>query len=69
MRLHFEHEKIRMRQPGDCWIVTMVAGEPLCVVRITNVDIKPFNRHCHINTLHLKDICDSIPVPFSSLIL
>ena len=44
MRLHFEHEKIRMRQPGDCWIVTTVAGEPLCVVRITNVDIKPFDQ-------------------------
>ncbi len=44
MQLHFEHEKIRMREPGDCWIVTTVAGEPLCVVRITNVDIKPFNQ-------------------------
>lgn len=44
MRLHFEHEKIPMREPGDCWIVTTVAGEPLCVVRITNVDIKPFNQ-------------------------
>ena len=44
MRLHFEHENIRMREPGDCWIVTTVAGEPLCVVRITNVDIKPFDQ-------------------------
>ncbi len=44
MRLHFEHENIPMREPGDCWIVTTVAGEPLCVVRITNVDIKPFNQ-------------------------
>jgi uncharacterized protein YhfF len=44
MRLHFEHENIRMRHPGDCWIVTTVAGEPLCVLRITNVDIKPFDQ-------------------------
>ena len=27
-----------------CWIVTTVLGDPLCVVRITNVDIKPFNQ-------------------------
>ena len=42
MRLHFEHEGIRMREPGDCWIVTTTAGKPLCVVRITNVAITPF---------------------------
>jgi uncharacterized protein YhfF len=42
MKLHFEHEKTRMREPGDCWIVTTVAGKPLCVVRVTKVDIKPF---------------------------
>ena len=44
MQLNFEHENIRVREPGDCWIVTTVAGEPLCVVQITNVDIKPFNQ-------------------------
>ncbi len=42
MQLHFEHEDIRMREAGDCWIVTTVAGTPLCVVRITNVAITPF---------------------------
>ncbi len=43
-QLHFEHEGIRMRQPGDCWIVTTVAGAPLCVVRITKVEIMPFDQ-------------------------
>ncbi len=44
MRLHFEQEAIRMREPGDCWIVTTVAGAPLCVVRITTVEIMPFDQ-------------------------
>ena len=43
-RLHFEQEGIRLRRPGDCWIVTTVAGEPLCVVRITKVEIMPFDQ-------------------------
>lgn len=44
MRLHFEQEAIRMREPGDCWVVTTMAGEPLCVVRITTVEIMPFDQ-------------------------
>jgi uncharacterized protein YhfF len=43
MALHFSHEKIAMRKPGDCWIVTTCAGDPLCLVRITDVAIVPFN--------------------------
>jgi len=43
-RLHFEQEAIRMREPGDCWVVTTVAGDPLCVVRITTVEIMPFDQ-------------------------
>ncbi|MDG2480518.1 MAG: ASCH domain-containing protein [Alphaproteobacteria bacterium] len=42
MKLQFDHETIPMRRPGDCWIVTTVAGDPLCVVRITGVTITPF---------------------------
>lgn len=44
MKLHFEHETIPMREPGDCWIVTTCAGEPLCVVRITAVAVTPFDQ-------------------------
>jgi len=42
MKLQFEHDAIPMRRPGDCWVVTAVAGDPLCVVRITGVAITPF---------------------------
>jgi uncharacterized protein YhfF len=42
MQFHFEHEGIRIREPGDCWIVTTVRGEPLCVVRVTAVAITPY---------------------------
>ena len=41
---HFKQENVRMREPGDCWVVTTVAGDPVCVVRITNVDIMPFDQ-------------------------
>lgn len=44
MALHFEHEGIRIREPGDAWIVTNTRGEPLCVVRITQVAITPFDQ-------------------------
>ncbi len=44
LRIHFDQEQIAMRQPGDYWIVTKTTGEPMCLVRITNVDIKPFNQ-------------------------
>lgn len=42
MRLEFEHRGIRMREVGDCWTVTTTQGQPLCVVRITNVAIVAF---------------------------
>jgi len=42
MKLQFEHDAIPMREPGDCWIVTTCAGDPVCVVRITGVAITPF---------------------------
>lgn len=44
MQLDFDHGNIRMREPGDGWIVMTDVGEPLCVVRVTNAGIKPFNR-------------------------
>ena len=44
MKLHFEHEKLKIREPGDYWIVTKSSGEPVCVVRVTNVDILPFDQ-------------------------
>ncbi len=43
-QLHFEQEGIRLREPGDCWVVTTVAGVPLCVVCITNVEIMAFDQ-------------------------
>ena len=43
MRAHFEHEGIRMREPWDCWVVTTCAKTPVCVVRMTNVAVVPWN--------------------------
>ena len=42
MLLQFVTEEIRIREPGDCWIVTTTQGKPLCVVQITAVAITPF---------------------------
>lgn len=44
LRIHFDQERIVMREPGDYWIVTKTTGEPMCLVRITNIDIRPFNQ-------------------------
>ena len=38
-----EHDGLLPPQVGDCAIVTDGAGEPLCVIEITEVVIKPFN--------------------------
>jgi len=43
MKLQFEHEAIPMRKPGDGWIVTTVAKRPVCLVRMTNIAIVPWN--------------------------
>ena len=42
MQLHFEHEGIRVREPGDYWIVTNSVGKPACIVQVTNVAVLPF---------------------------
>jgi uncharacterized protein YhfF len=44
MKLHFEHEGFKIREPGDYWVVTKSSGEPVCVVRVTNVNITSFNQ-------------------------
>lgn len=42
MLLQFEQENIRMREPGDFWLVTTTQGIPVCLVRVTAVAIIPF---------------------------
>lgn len=42
MLAQFEHDGIPLRLEGDCWIVTTIAGAPLCVVRITDVAVTPY---------------------------
>ena len=42
MQLEFEHRGIRIRELGDCWIVTTTQGQPLCAARVTNVAILPY---------------------------
>lgn len=44
MKLHFEHEGIEMREPGDFWVVTNSRGEPVCIVRLTNVETTAFDQ-------------------------
>ncbi|MDG2480585.1 MAG: ASCH domain-containing protein [Alphaproteobacteria bacterium] len=42
-KAQFEHDNVPLRKVGDYSLVTTGAGAPVCVVRITNIDIKPFN--------------------------
>ncbi len=40
----FETNEIASRQAGDYWIVLNASGDPVCLVRLTRVDVQPFNQ-------------------------
>jgi len=40
--MDFELNGIPRRKIGDYWVVLDPVGEPVCVVRIANVEVKPF---------------------------
>jgi len=42
MDIDFEQYGIPRRDPGDLWLVTNTAGEPACLIRITDVQAWPF---------------------------
>lgn len=42
--LEFEKYGVARRKPGAYWIVLSAEGEPRYLVRITDVEVKPFNR-------------------------
>ena len=42
LALDFERNGVRRRQPGDYLVVLDEAGAPLCVLRITKVEVTPF---------------------------
>ena len=44
LELDFEVNNVRRRKPGDHWVVIDSKNNPLCVVKVTRVDIKPFNQ-------------------------
>jgi uncharacterized protein YhfF len=44
IELDFEVNKVRRRKPGDHWVVIDSKNNPLCVIKVTRVDIKPFNQ-------------------------
>ncbi len=43
LALDFEINGVRRREPGDYWVVVGSAGNPLCLVRVTRVEVAPFN--------------------------
>jgi uncharacterized protein YhfF len=44
MQLDFERNNIRQRGVGDYWVVLNSAFEPRFLIRITDVDVRPFNQ-------------------------
>ena len=42
LQLDFERNNIRRRSVGDYWVVVNSASEPRFLIRITDVDIRPF---------------------------
>ena len=42
MDMDFEQYGIDRREPGNLWLVTDTAGEPACLIRITDVQAWPF---------------------------
>ena len=42
--LDFERNGVTRRVPGDYWVVLGAALLPLCLVRVTEVEVKPFDQ-------------------------
>ncbi len=42
--VQFEKDNIPMRSVGDYWVVVKTDGTPLCVIRITAINMVPFNQ-------------------------
>lgn len=42
--LDFERNNIRRRKAGDYWVIVNSVSEPRFLIRITDVDIRPFNK-------------------------
>jgi uncharacterized protein YhfF len=43
LQLDFEINGVRRRQVGDYWVVVDTASNPRYLVRVTDVDVRPFN--------------------------
>ena len=43
LTLDFETNGVARREPGDYWLVLNAAQEPICLVRLTGVQVKPFD--------------------------
>ncbi len=44
LQLDFDVNGVALRKTGDYWIIINSALEPRCLVRLTKVEIKPFNQ-------------------------
>jgi uncharacterized protein YhfF len=40
----FERNGVARREPGDYWLVLNAAQAPICLVRVTGVEVKPFDQ-------------------------
>jgi uncharacterized protein YhfF len=43
LALDFEINKVRRREVGDYWVVVDTASRPRYLVRVTDIDVRPFN--------------------------
>ena len=43
MTIDFERNGIRRREVGDYWVIVTSDSEPMCLVRVTKIEVKPFN--------------------------
>lgn len=43
LQLDFERNKIRRREVGDYWVIVDTVSRPRFLIRITDVDVRPFN--------------------------
>ena len=44
LQLDFERNNIRRRDIGDYWVVLNTVSEPRFLIRITDVDVRPFDQ-------------------------
>lgn len=44
LRAAYEHEGEPLPRPGDHWVVLDGAGQPVCVIRTAEVEIKPLDQ-------------------------